>query len=309
MVSVAICTWNRAAVLRRTLAGLTCLDVPPGLTWELLVVNNNCSDDTDDVCRDFEDRLPLRLLHQPTPGQSHARNLAIDEARGTHIVWTDDDVLVDPAWLKVFVETFQTYKADWVFGRSEPEWPGTAPEWFSPKFAGYFALLDYGRTPFVVTDVDQPFYGLNFGGTRDAHLALAKFRVEFGFRGTEGGVGEDVDMFERAMKAGMTVAYTPDAVVRHIIPVDRVGKAYHRRRQMVALPIYYRHLGEMFPTVPWTLGLPRFFFSKALRDATEWGSAFFRGDQSERFYCELQLLRFWGLFREAVRTGFSTRPT
>src|SRR5690348_908357 len=97
-LTVAICTWNRARALRTTLEQLTRVRVPAGAAWELLVVNNNCTDDTDAACREFETRLPIRLLHEPTPGQSHARNLAIRESRGAYIAWTDDDVLVDEGW-------------------------------------------------------------------------------------------------------------------------------------------------------------------------------------------------------------------
>ena len=36
--------------------------------------------------------LPLRLVHEPTPGLSNARNRGIAEARGDLVLWTDDDV-------------------------------------------------------------------------------------------------------------------------------------------------------------------------------------------------------------------------
>ena len=79
-VTVAICTWNRADLLDRTLAEMAALRVPAGLRWELVVVDNNCTDHTDAVAARYAGRLPLRLLHQPTPGKSHAANLALDEA-------------------------------------------------------------------------------------------------------------------------------------------------------------------------------------------------------------------------------------
>lgn len=306
--TVAICTWNRSAQLRRTLETLTRLAQPAG-GWELLVVNNNCTDDTDAVAATFADRLPLRVLHEPTPGQSIARNLAIREARGECIAWTDDDVLVDPAWLQGLLEALDRFEADWAFGTSEPEWPGAAPAWYAPRFRGYFAALDYGRDPFVVTDFEQPFYGLNFAGRTSAHVALGGFRSEFGFRGNVGGVGEDVDMFQRALRAGMRIAYTPEARVRHIIPPDRVTKRYHRRRQWVANPIFYQHLAEIFPWAAWSMGLPRFFYGRAVGDAIGYVRSLATFSRSDRFHHELQLLRFVRLFGEAARHRFAApRP-
>ena len=48
-ITVAICTWNRARLLDETLTHLAELVVPSGLEWELLVINNNCTDHTDEV--------------------------------------------------------------------------------------------------------------------------------------------------------------------------------------------------------------------------------------------------------------------
>jgi glycosyltransferase involved in cell wall biosynthesis len=303
-VTVAICTWNRADTLRRTLEQLTRIRVPGAAGWELFVVNNNCTDHTDEVCAAFADRLPIRILHEPTIGQSYARNLAVREAKGTCIAWTDDDVLVDPGWLEALLQAFDRYDASWVFGRSEPEWPGMEPTWYSPRFKGSFALLDYGPKPFVVGDLGHPFYGLNFAGLRDAHLALRGFRTEFGFRGKEGGIGEDIDMFERAMEAHMRVVYTPAACVRHLIPLERLEKQYHRRREWVGNLRYYRHLDEIFPHVPWLLGLPRFWYPKAVGDFAAYLRCLVTRNRSERFYYELELLRFVRIAAEAARHGF-----
>ena len=51
-ITVAICTWNRCELLRQTLEQMTKLVIPPRVVWELLVVNNNCTDDTAARARD-----------------------------------------------------------------------------------------------------------------------------------------------------------------------------------------------------------------------------------------------------------------
>jgi glycosyltransferase involved in cell wall biosynthesis len=67
-VSVAICTWNRCDLLEQTLKQMTKLRVPPDVQWELLIVNNNCTDRTDAVIRAFSGRLPIRRTVERTPG-------------------------------------------------------------------------------------------------------------------------------------------------------------------------------------------------------------------------------------------------
>jgi GT2 family glycosyltransferase len=156
----------------------------------------------------------------------------------------------------------------------------------------------------VVKDINQPFFGLNFAGTRAAHLELGGFNTEYGLKGTGGGVGEDVDLFERAFRAGMKIAYTPKARVRHMIEPERVYKTYHRRRMWIALPKYYGHMHILFSDTAWLAGLPRFFYINAVKDLMEFGAAAVTFDKSRRFYHELRLLRFAGLVREAARHGF-----
>ena len=82
MLTIAICTWNRAAMLDRVLAHMTSLVVPPGVDWEILVVDNNSTDETDAVATKHAAHLPIRVVLESTPGISHARNRGIREARG-----------------------------------------------------------------------------------------------------------------------------------------------------------------------------------------------------------------------------------
>jgi glucosyl-dolichyl phosphate glucuronosyltransferase len=64
-VSVAVCTWNRASLLDRTLQQMRRLQIPAGVGWELLVVNNRCTDETDAVLAAHGNVLPIRRLYEP----------------------------------------------------------------------------------------------------------------------------------------------------------------------------------------------------------------------------------------------------
>lgn len=304
-VTVAICTWNRAEPLGRTLESLCALQWPAGCAWELIVVNNNCTDNTDAVVNAYAGRLPLRLLHEAKAGKSIACNLAIRESRGRVLLWTDDDVLVDPTWAVRLLDCRERHDAEFVFGVSVPLWPGRAPAWYDQKrFGGYFAALDLGPDERVILDRHTGFYGLNYGGLKRAFEALGGFRTEFGFKGDKGGVGEDTDLYERAFDAAMKVVYTPHARVQHIIPEFRIDKAYHRRRHWVANEVYFKYLPELFPDVPWLLGLPRFLYARVPKDLLGFAKATALGRSADRFEHEMQLVRFARLFVESARSGF-----
>ena len=92
LITIAICTYNRADSLSRTLQSLAAMRLPPRVDWEVVVVNNNSTDHTDAVIASFSgSRLPIRREFEPRRGLSRARNRAVDTADGDYILWTDDD--------------------------------------------------------------------------------------------------------------------------------------------------------------------------------------------------------------------------
>ena len=64
-ISVIMATWNNARRLRITLEALNRCAAPEGLRWELVLVANNCTDDTAPVAHSFHDRLPFVYLEEP----------------------------------------------------------------------------------------------------------------------------------------------------------------------------------------------------------------------------------------------------
>jgi glycosyltransferase involved in cell wall biosynthesis len=152
-ITIAVCTWNRSKSLNVTLKSLQQLTVPSGIEWELVVINNNCTDDTDEVVAQFADDVPIRLLHEKRQGLSNARNCAVDAAKGEYIVWTDDDVIIDPNWLVAYVNAIRTWPNASLFGGPiHLKLEGHSPSWVSEmlcdvELAGVYAQRDLSSLP------------------------------------------------------------------------------------------------------------------------------------------------------------------
>jgi len=283
-----MCTWNRAGLLRQTLDRMTQLVNPAGLEWELVVVNNNCTDSTDQVLASFKTRLPVRRLVEPRPGLSNARNRAIDEARGRFIIWTDDDVLVDPRWLAAYCEAFERYPTANVFGgRIAPWFAVPPPRWLKqawPRVAYAFAALDLGETEIPLSVTQVPF-GANFA-TRTEDVRKARFNPALGVRPGSRMGGEDTDLVRRLLNGG-SGWWVPGAKVRHWIPAERQTLRYLYRWHAA----YGRYLGEhtTVPLGPRFLGRPRwlwrhcasvwmaFVIHRPFRPAPVWVEDFVKG--------------------------------
>lgn len=95
-ISVIIPTYNRAEMLKGALFSLMKQARIPD---EVVVVNNNSSDNTPEVVADFKDKLNIKYLIEPTQGTSTARNTGIKNASGEIIVFLDDDCVADENWL------------------------------------------------------------------------------------------------------------------------------------------------------------------------------------------------------------------
>jgi glucosyl-dolichyl phosphate glucuronosyltransferase len=227
-LTVAICTWNRAELLRRTLEQLRRLEPPPDASWELIVVNNNCTDNTDAVLEEFLPHLPLQRVFEAEPGLSNARNAAIRAASGSFIIWTDDDVLVSPTWLRAYAESMRLHPDGAIFGGPiEPWFDGTPPRWLERGFRvveGAYAAQDVGRQEAPITADNLPF-GANMVVRRELQIRHP-FDPNLG-RAPGSMLGcEELKVLGSILRQGGTGWWVPDAHVRHFIPRPRQNLRY-----------------------------------------------------------------------------------
>ncbi len=228
IVTVAICTWNRARLLDKTLAELHNLRIPPEIEWELLVVNNNCTDDTDDVVARHAKHLPLRRLFEPAQGLSNARNCAVAAARGDLILWTDDDVLVDSEWLAAYVSAAEKWPDAVYFGGTiEPWFEMPPPRWVRenvglliPTFS--LRQLDGPDGPFPS---DENPFGANIAFRRSAFDTF-RFNPRLGVNGAHQLVGEEMELIQHLKEAGSQGVWVGSARVRHFLPAERVSTRF-----------------------------------------------------------------------------------
>lgn len=256
-ITVAICTWNRCELLQQTLDRLRSIDVPAGLSWEVLVVENNCTDRTADVVRSFASRLPVRLAHEPRPGASHARNRALDEASGRYIAWIDDDVLVGDRWLTTFVAAIDRRPDVGVFGGPIEPWFPTPPDPVMlaafPSLANGFCGLDYGNQEIALRP-GQPLFTSNMVVATHVTAGL-RFDPALGGTAGSGVCGEDVQFLSQITARGASVRWLPDMAVKHYVDPARMTLTYlsrfyyDRGRSAVRL--------RTCDGVPYAMGAPR----------------------------------------------------
>jgi GT2 family glycosyltransferase len=116
LASVIITTYNRAEALSRTVGALDHQDAQAD-AYEIIVVDDGSTDDTESVLRNLETSAPLVVLrHDQNRGVSAGRNSAIAIARGRYLIFLSDDLVVPPSFVNSHVRTLERLPNAWVVG-------------------------------------------------------------------------------------------------------------------------------------------------------------------------------------------------
>jgi glycosyltransferase involved in cell wall biosynthesis len=122
MLTVMMATHNGARTLPLVLEAYVVLEPPEG-GWSVVIVDNGSTDATKDIINAFARRLPLTYVYEPRPGKNQALNAALPAAIGDLIVFTDDDAVPRPDWLRRLRATADTQTDFHMFGgRIVPRW-------------------------------------------------------------------------------------------------------------------------------------------------------------------------------------------
>jgi GT2 family glycosyltransferase len=228
-VSVLISTWNNAKRLRITLSAFCRCVIPPATRWELVLVNNSCTDDTDDVAAAFKDRLPIVYVHEPTPGVSNGRNAGLATASGRLILFTDDDVCPNRDWIETLLNAYRAKSHGFFFGGPVASEFEVAPSDVSIlRFAPFSVVgLNYGKNARKLK-AREYFIGANWGCPAEVIRQIGGFSPGRGPNPVLGRVrvGSETELMARLRRQGWVPWYVPDAQVTHFVPANKITQEH-----------------------------------------------------------------------------------
>ncbi|HEV7904549.1 MAG TPA: glycosyltransferase [Pyrinomonadaceae bacterium] len=227
-LDIVICTYNNAALLDRALAAISAQRIPSGVEWQVLVVNNNCTDETPQVVEQHERRnaLPLRMVCELRQGLTAARVCGVRNTAGEWIAFVDDDCLLAGDWVEQAVRFAAEHPRCGAFGgQVSPEWE-TPPPPFVLNHRYAYACKYHGETAHR-----RPWLaGAGMVVRRDALDACGWTEKQFLADRTAGRLvsGGDMEIGLR-IAAISEVWYNPACKLRHVIPQRRMSLDYLRR--------------------------------------------------------------------------------
>lgn len=228
IVDVIVCTYNRHESLAKALESVAVSVLPDSIEWDVLVVDNNSTDQTRDVVEGLCRRYPgkFRYKFEGRPGKSHALNAGIREARGDVVAFMDDDVTVDCNWLHNLTASLNGHEWAGAGGRILPRWEASPPSWLASGGryrSAPLALFDLGPD---AGQLAEPPFGTNMAFRKAMFQKYGGFRTDLGPNPENLIRGEDTEFGSRLLKAGERLVYEPAAIVHHPVAPGRIQKQY-----------------------------------------------------------------------------------
>jgi glycosyltransferase involved in cell wall biosynthesis len=227
-VSIVVATYNRAEILRDTLASLAAVDAT-GISYEVLVIDNNSSDHTRDVVMSFCDRLPIHYLREERQGKNFAVNTGVEFASGDLILFTDDDVNFGHAWVKRYWDAAQSQPdADYFGGNVISRFPEDAPRWVNYRYVD-FSDLQLGDQDRPLSAEEQ-FLGANMAVRARLFAEGVRFDTTIGPSAKTVRKGSETSLLLQLKRTGHRGWFVAAADVEH--RVDSHPWMFSRRYQL-----------------------------------------------------------------------------
>jgi glycosyltransferase involved in cell wall biosynthesis len=227
-LTIVICTFNRAPLLAELLDSIARQERAV-LDLEVVVVDNNCTDDTANVVAKRASAFAmLRRVEEARQGLSHARNRGAAEAKRDNVLFLDDDALAPDGFLYRIAETLRAHHPDFFGGPILPHFDAPPPVWFPVELETrrYAEIAGFSE---IAT-----LSGGNFGIRKDVLLRLGPFDSNLGMAGDVMAFGEDREMVERYRRQTapekLRLYYDPELAVLHRVSGEKLTKAYQLRR-------------------------------------------------------------------------------
>ncbi len=222
MVSIIICTYNRAQTLKLCLEKIMIHGGSFLEKIEVIIVDNNSTDDTKKVCSDFIS-LNINYILEENIGLSFARNTGAHSAKYNWLFYLDDDALLLESTLRHLFKTIENDRFDFFGGLYKAKYLTEKPKWIHPSFgASTTSLSQLDELP-----EDENIIGLIMVIKKDLLVQLGMFDTSLGMSGNIIGYGEETELQKRAKSFGIRLGLNPFFIVEHIVGEHKHKLSWH----------------------------------------------------------------------------------
>ncbi len=305
-ISVIICTYNRCDLLKKSIESVLSQDCGQ-VRYELIIVDNNSSDQTRQLCESFlsQSSIPMRYIFEPQQGVAYARNTGMAQAKAPLFAFSDDDVCISRNWIASIKRAFDEHpEIDGIGGKVLPKWQEEPPKWLTRKHWTPLALQDYGDAPIRIHAGNTLcLITANLALRREVFEHIGLFSPTLQRVKNSIGSMEDHELHLRLWQANYQEMYIPDVVVKALVQSERLTKEYHRKWYKGHGYFYALLRDQEFERSSLRLfDVPTHLYKQAFLDLLHWSKNRLTGNQEKAFLHETSLCFFAGFFQQRLKT-------
>ena len=212
LISVVICTYNRAGLLDGALKTLFEQELDPSL-FEIIVVDNNSNDNTRGIVKHYQQNYDLSYYLEKSQGLSNARNCGWKNAKGEYVAYIDDDCKVPRQWLSDAKDIIETVSPAVFGGSLKPFFNSPKPYWYD---YGWYKPIEEKR--YLIDNEYVKIFGGHSFFKREIFQKIGGFDPNMGMSGNELGYGEETELLRKINNRFPGQLYfSPDLYVYHLV--------------------------------------------------------------------------------------------
>jgi len=219
IISIIICTYNRADILPICLQSLADQTLDKHL-FEVIIINNNSTDNTQEIAETFSKNQPnFRVVLESKQGLSHARNRGCFEAIGEYVAYSDDDCKIPKEWLAIARSIIDEQRPDIFGGPYYAFYNSVKPEWYKDEYGSHVQGSEKRAL-----STQEFLDGGNFFISRILLTTIGGFNPRLGMIGNEFGYGEETELQLkiRSQYPDIQLMYYPQLYVYHLVRKEKM---------------------------------------------------------------------------------------
>jgi len=231
-VSIIICCYNSASRLSKTLKHLALQKITSDIQWEVIIVNNNSTDNTSEVAKEewtkYNCMVPFIIVDEPKQGLSNARKTGVDIAKFDFLIFCDDDNWLHNDYVQLSYNLlYKNNKIGIVGGYGEAVIDIDPPSWFKMQ-EGWYAC---GPQSDMDGDISKRGYVWGAGMVARKSIFVQAQKLNFcSFLSDRTGEslssGGDSEISQWALILGYKLWYSQSLKFRHYITSKRITDNY-----------------------------------------------------------------------------------
>jgi glycosyltransferase involved in cell wall biosynthesis len=241
MISVVICTFNRAALLQKAIESIIDQTLSKS-DYEIIIVDNNSQDCTLDLLKEIQFNISqpkIKFVTEVKQGLAFARNTGVRHSQGTYVAFMDDDACADSKWLETALDLFKNIQPIPIVlgGPILPFYDSIKPSWFKDS---YESRTWGDKSRFLKPP--ESFSGSNMIFRKEIIDKYGGFNEKVGMTGDYISVGEETDLFINLWSNygdSLPMFYSPDLIIYHIVEQYKMTVGYQLKRAFASGQSWY----------------------------------------------------------------------